>query len=379
MVTPSLPTVPGSHADTRSPEVATGRKAKLAAKSIVKPAAKPLSKPASKPVAKPVLPQKVHVSQPPPESAQPLTTAIVQRSPPVAPQVLKGTETPVKGAAAEPGMPPPLALDRGSVTGSSEASSARSTAPVAAVPLQVEATTARPPRQMQIATQVVRLPVGDSWMEMVQLPGGVLSMGSHDGDIDERPVHEVTLPPFRLGRLEVTQGQWQAVMGVSPSAVGDCADCPVGNVSWDDTQRFITRLNQQTGHSFRLPSEAEWEYACRAGGSEPYCGDADVAQVAWYADNSGGRVQLAGRLAPNGFGLHDMSGNLYEWVADCWHSSYTDAPQDGTAWLQGECQRRVLRGGAWYYSAAYARATYRNSNTPQSRFLIYGFRLAQDE
>jgi formylglycine-generating enzyme required for sulfatase activity len=257
--------------------------------------------------------------------------------------------------------------------------SANSPAPVATAPLKGEATTARPPRQIQITTRVERVPVGATWIAMVELPGGILSMGSLDGDIDERPVHGVTLSPFRIGRLEVTQGQWRAVMGDSPLAVGDCDDCPVEGVSWDDTQRFITRLNQQTGHSFRLPSEAEWEYACRAGGSEPYCGDADVAQVAWYVGNSGGRVQPAGRLAPNGFGLHDMSGNLYEWVADCWHGSYTDAPRDGAPWLQGECQRRVLRGGAWYYSAAYARATYRNANTPQSRFLIYGFRLAQDE
>jgi formylglycine-generating enzyme required for sulfatase activity len=226
---------------------------------------------------------------------------------------------------------------------------------------------------------VERLPVGDTLLEMVKLTGGTFLMGSNAGDVDERPVHEVSIRPFRIGRFEVTQRQWQGVMGTNPSYFAECADCPVDSVSWEDIQLFLAKLNQQPGKPFRLPSEAEWEYACRAGEDTAYCGDSDETQNAWFAANSGGRSQPVGKLAPNGFGLYDMSGNAYEWVADCWHSGYGDAPADGAAWSAGDCQRRVLRGGAWYYAPAYGGATYRNANTPYSRFVIYGFRLAQDE
>jgi formylglycine-generating enzyme required for sulfatase activity len=226
---------------------------------------------------------------------------------------------------------------------------------------------------------VERVPIDSTFFEMVLLDGGSFLMGSQDGDDDESPVHEVTLRPFSIGRYEVTQRQWEIVMGTRPSYFTACADCPVDGVSWNDTQLFIAELNRQSGKQFRLPSEAEWEYACLAGGSETYCGDSDETRVAWYAENSGGSSQPVGLLAPNGFGLYDMSGNAYEWVADCWHGGYGDAPVDGSAWASGDCQRRVLRGGAWYYAAAYALSTYRNANTPGSRFITYGFRLARDE
>ncbi len=234
-------------------------------------------------------------------------------------------------------------------------------------------------KRRPLSVQVERTRIGNSRIEMVKLPGGKFQMGSSDGDFDERPVHEVTLRPFQLGRFEVTQKQWSSVMGSIPSYLNDCADCPVGNVSWEDTQLFIEKLNRQTGRKFRLPSEAEWEYACLAQGSDNYCGGSDETQVAWFAQNSGGRSQPVGQLEPNAFGLHDMSGNAYEWVADCWHGGYLEAPSDGRAWVSGDCQRRVLRGGAWYYAPGYAVATYRNANTPHSRFIIYGFRLAHDD
>ncbi len=204
-------------------------------------------------------------------------------------------------------------------------------------------------------------------------------MGSTEGDVDERPMHEVLLPPFKMGRFEVTQKQWLSVMGTNPSYFGDCDDCPVDNVSWDDAQRFIDKLNQLTRRQFRLPSEAEWEYACLAGGDDSYCGGSDETRIAWFSENSQGRSQSVGQLESNAYGLHDMSGNAYEWVADCWHDGYGEAPVDGRAWESGDCQRRVLRGGAWYYASGYAQATYRNANTPFSRFIIYGFRLAHDE
>lgn len=234
-------------------------------------------------------------------------------------------------------------------------------------------------RKRSVTAKIETIHIGDTRIEMVRLRGGYFEMGSNSGDVDELPLHPVTLPAFSIGRYEVTQRQWVGVMGSNPSHFNDCSDCPVDNVSWDDAQQFIVKLNQQTGKQFRLPSEAEWEYACGAGGNETYCGDSDETQVAWYAQNSGGRSHPVGRLEPNAFGLHDMSGNAYEWVADCWNDGYSGAPTDGQAWNRGECQRRVLRGGAWYYAPAYAASTYRNANTAYSRFIIYGFRLAHDE
>ncbi len=230
----------------------------------------------------------------------------------------------------------------------------------------------------RLPVKIDRVTVGGSQIEMVQLRGGTFQMGSNDGDYDERPLHKVSLRPFSIGRYEVTQRQWKDVMGDNPSYFDDCADCPVDSVSWIDIQHFITKLNQLTAKQFRLPSEAEWEYACRSGDDEAYCGGSDETQVSWYLENSGGRSQPVGRLASNAFGLHDMSGNAYEWVEDCWHGGYGEAPTNGQAWSDGDCQRRVLRGGAWYYASKYSAATYRNANLPYSRFIIYGFRLAHD-
>lgn len=236
-----------------------------------------------------------------------------------------------------------------------------------------------PKRKHYPAAKIERITLPNGRLEMVVLPAGSFVMGSRDGDDDERPPHQIFIPSFSIGRFEVTQRQWEGVMGDNPSYFKGCAECPVDSVSWHDIQKFLTKLNKLSGRKFRLPSEAEWEYACRAGGNDPYCAEGEALDVAWLAGNSGGQSQPVGRLEPNGFGLHDMSGNAYEWVEDCWHGGYDGAPLDGSAWVGGlECQRRVLRGGAWYYSPDYALATYRNANTPASRFIIYGFRLALD-
>lgn len=229
-----------------------------------------------------------------------------------------------------------------------------------------------------LPVELTKVSVGSSQLELVNLPGGRFTMGSEGGESDERPLREVVLRPFLIGRYEVTQREWRSVMGNNPSFFSDCADCPVDNVSWDEIQNFLDKLNRRTGKRFRLPTEAEWEYACKAGGEGVYCGGSDETRVAWFFQNSSGRPQPVGQLLPNRFGIYDMSGNIYEWVADCWHDSYDGAPADGSVWTGGDCQRRVLRGGAWYYAAAYAGATYRNANTPSSRFIIYGFRLAHD-
>jgi formylglycine-generating enzyme required for sulfatase activity len=215
-------------------------------------------------------------------------------------------------------------------------------------------------------------------MVLVKVAGGTYTMGDTfgDGDGNERPTHEVTLDDFYIGRYEVTQAQWEAVMGSNPSYFTSCgANCPVEEVSWNDVQTFITNLNQMRGTQYRLPTEAEWEYAARSGGrSERYSGGADVNAVAWYWENSGSTTHPVGGKQANGLGLYDMSGNVWEWVND-WYGSYNGALQTNpTGPSTGS--NRVLRGGSWSYDAIYVRASSRDYDYPDSRDYVLGFRLA---
>ena len=212
--------------------------------------------------------------------------------------------------------------------------------------------------------------------EMVVIPAGSFEMGSYSGNSDEKPVHRVAVKSFALGKTEVTQGQWRSVMGSNPSRSSGCGDdCPVDQVGWDDAKTFIQRLNTKTGKIYRLPSEAEWEFACRAGGIHAYCGSDSIESVAWYKSNSGGKTHLVAGKQPNAWGLHDMSGNVWEWTEDCWNGSYNGAPGDGSAWTSGECGRRVLRGGSWFESPLTAAFRIRTDST--FRDYLYGFRLAR--
>ena len=215
--------------------------------------------------------------------------------------------------------------------------------------------------------------------EMVVIPAGSFEMGSSDGASDEGPVHRVDIArPFALGKYEVTQGEWRALMGNNPSDFKDCGDrCPVENVSWEDAQSFVQRLNERTGKRYRLPSEAEWEYACRGGGQDTYCGGEDVDALGWYDKNSGGQAHPVGQKQANGYGLYDMSGNVWEWTEECYHDSYAGAPGDGSAWTEGDCGRRVLRGGSWNYFADDLRAAYRIVYVPGIRLGNVGFRVAR--
>ncbi|MBF0424187.1 MAG: SUMF1/EgtB/PvdO family nonheme iron enzyme, partial [Magnetococcales bacterium] len=172
--------------------------------------------------------------------------------------------------------------------------------------------------------------------DFVIVSGGTFEMGCgswQSGCFDnEKPVHSVTVGSFEIGKYEVTQKQWKAVMGSNPSSFSSCGDdCPVEMVTWNDTQDFIAKLNQQEkGCTYRLPTEAEWEYACRSGGKqEKYCGGNDVDQVAWYGSNSGNKTYPVGRKVANGLGAYDMSGNVWEWVAD-WYGSdyYASSPKE---------------------------------------------------
>jgi formylglycine-generating enzyme required for sulfatase activity len=220
--------------------------------------------------------------------------------------------------------------------------------------------------------------------EMVAIPPGSFDMGSTNGDSDEKPQHRVSIAQaFALGKTEVTQGQWKAIMGSNPSRFTQCGDnCPVERVSWNDAQEFIRKLNAQTGKQYRLPSEAEWEYACRAGQQTKYCGSDDLGSVAWYgayADPVGNSAKSTNPVASrqaNAWGLYDMSGNVWEWVEDSHHDSYNGAPADGSAW-QGDGAKRVLRGGSWLNIPQFARAACRFRNEPAIRLDGIGFRLAR--
>ena len=235
-------------------------------------------------------------------------------------------------------------------------------------------------------------------------PGGTFRMGdlSGEGYDFERPVHTVTVRPFKLGKYEVTFAQWHACVvdggcgGYQPDDEGwSRGNWPVINVSWDDAQSFITWLNGKTGGGYRLPTEAEWEYAARAGSSTKYhFGDAET-QLCRYAnhaetstdfdwrnescsDSIGEHTTAVGRYQPNRHGLYDMYGNVYEWVQDCWNDSYTGAPSDGSAWKSENCSQRVTRGGSWGDGPWVLRSAFRFRSTRPNRYYALGFRLAQD-
>ena len=217
-------------------------------------------------------------------------------------------------------------------------------------------------------------------IEFVWVPAGEFRMGStsEEADHDEQPLTRVRISRgYWLGKYEVTQGQWQAVMGSNPSEFDECGpNCPVENVLWDDVQEFIRKLNARAGgNRYRLPTEAEWEYAARAGTTGDRYGNLDA--IAWYEDNSGRRTHPVGRKAPNAWGLHDMLGNVWEWVED-WYGDYpggtvTDPTGSGSGWV------RMLRGGSWVNIAGYCRASDRTLILPGDRLSYLGFRLLRTE
>jgi len=221
--------------------------------------------------------------------------------------------------------------------------------------------------------------------EMVRLPGGKFWMGSMSGDPkvedNEKPRHEVKVRPFAIGKFEVIQAQWLVITGDNPSKNFGCANCPVEQVSFDDVQIFIQKLNVKTGKHYRLPTEAEWEYACRAGVDlNKYCGGDNGGAVAWNMDNSDFTTHLVGQKQANGFGLYDMSGNVWEWTQDCWHDNFQGAPVDGSAWLaagQANCDR-VGRGGSRFNLDWDVRSSSRYGYASSYRLEIQGFRLAHD-
>lgn len=224
----------------------------------------------------------------------------------------------------------------------------------------------------------LRLKMG---MELVLVPGGEFAMGSSEAGLPaERPQRTVRVEPFYLGRYEVTQAQWRAVMGENPSAIKDPRR-PVEQVTWEQAQEFVGRLNRlENTNKYRLPTEAEWEYAARAGSTTAYPRGDDaqgLEEFAWFGQQGNVGTRPVGQRRPNAFGLYDMLGNVWEWVQDCWVADYAGAPQDGRPQLNGDCSVRVLRGGGWNSEAAYVRFAVRGSYVPDLNDPSNGLRLAR--
>lgn len=229
---------------------------------------------------------------------------------------------------------------------------------------------------------------------MIHIKGGTFEMGDVFGEglESEKPVHNVTVRDFYLCKYPVTQGQWQAIMGKNPSYFKGNEMLPVENVSWDDAQAFIKKLNEKTGLNYRLPSEAEWEYAAREGGKKVRFGNGkDIADPTEMNFNASEQYKQpysrvgeycqkttpVDHFPPNALGLHDMSGNVWEWCEDRWHDNYQGAPADGSAWITGDNDRRVCRGGSWDFNPEYCRSAYRGWSWAVSRYDYLGFRLAR--
>jgi len=250
----------------------------------------------------------------------------------------------------------------------------------------------------------------DITLEMVAIPGGTFTMGTEDEEIErlvkkfdwqyfsrEKPQHQVTLPSFYMGKYPITQAQWQAIaatakididLETNPSNfTGN--ELPVERVTWYQATEFCKRLSRETKQEYRLPSEAEWEYACRAGTTTPfYFGETITGKLAnhnasnTYADEPKGEYRKettpVGQFPPNAFGLYDMHGNVWEWCADTWHDNYDGAPTDGSVWTKNRNDNRSpLRGGSWYNDPDNCRSAYRNISLLRrgNAFSYYGFRV----
>jgi formylglycine-generating enzyme required for sulfatase activity len=237
---------------------------------------------------------------------------------------------------------------------------------------------------LEVLKALGRAGSGLDWMSptvgvMKWIPAGSFTMGSAEGEgeSNEHPAHKVTLTGgFWLMEHEVTQGEWASVMGSNPSYFSRCGtSCPVEQVSWDDAQAFIKKVSSRDGIAYRLPTEAEWEYAARGGQSYAYAGGNEAGAVAWTSENSGSTTHAACEKARNGYGLCDMSGNVWEWVSD-WYGAYpSGAVTDPDGVSAGS--DRVLRGGSWVSYPANARVASRHGRTLGYRRDRLGLRLAR--
>jgi formylglycine-generating enzyme required for sulfatase activity len=226
--------------------------------------------------------------------------------------------------------------------------------------------------------------------EMIVIPSGSFNMGSTEGETNEQPVHLVTIAkPFAMSMTEITQAQWKNIMGNEPSRFSNCGvNCPVEQVSWETVQEFVRKLNSKTGKQYRLPNEAEWEYAARAGSTSKYpWGEQASHEFANYGEDDCCMGLALGRdqwvdtspvssFPPNAFGLYDMVGNVWEWVEDSYHDDFNDAPSVNVAW-SGDGSTHVVRGGSWNFDPEFMRVSIRSRFAPEIRINSIGFRLAR--
>ena len=218
--------------------------------------------------------------------------------------------------------------------------------------------------------------------EMVSIPGGTFAMGSDD-DPSEKPIHRVTIKPFAISKFPVTVREWNACVAAKSCTYVPTGkdDAPVANLSWADAQQFVEWLSKVTQKPFRLPSEAEWEYAARGGTRTNFWwGDqlqADMANCKGCNQPYDASQPLkVGSFKPNPFGLYDMGGNIHQWVADCWHKNYQGAPSDGSPWVDNDCLSHVMRSGSWKNDPSYVRPSSRDHYDTGVRYPTHGFRVA---
>ncbi len=219
---------------------------------------------------------------------------------------------------------------------------------------------------------------------MIEIPAGSFVMGvpeNGNGSDKEKPQRTVSIAAFSIGKYEVTQAEWVAIMGSNPSENGG-DDSPVDHVSWEMAQQFVVKLSKLTGKKYRLPSEAEWEYAARAGTNKEFYDSDEPASMdayAWFRANAGMEVHSVGSKKPNRFGLYDMYGNVWEWTQDCWNPDYKGAPATQAAWEQGSCESRVNRGGAWVSTARMLRSAFRSRFSLELKSPYFGLRVARSD
>jgi formylglycine-generating enzyme required for sulfatase activity len=255
----------------------------------------------------------------------------------------------------------------------------------------------------QAQAQILSENINGIILDLAVIPAGTFLMGSPSNELQryesQEPQHTVNIASFLIGQYAVTQAQWRAVAGLpkcridlksDPSYFTGDNNLPVEQVNWFEAVEFCDRLSQFTGRTHRLPSEAEWEYACRAATTTPfYFGETITSDLVNYNDYNGNytygsgpkgiyreKTTVVGSFLPNTFGLYDMHGNLWEWCADPWHKNYNSAPTDGSVWESGgDTQLRVIRGGSWYEVPGNCRGAYRGRNVPDSRNRSHGFRV----
>jgi formylglycine-generating enzyme required for sulfatase activity len=226
--------------------------------------------------------------------------------------------------------------------------------------------------------------------EMVVIPAGSFVMGTPDStrsapndssNDKEKPARTLQMKSFSLGKYEVTQAEWVALMGENPSE-NEGQNFPVDHVSWEMAQSFVEKLSKLTGKKYRLPSEAEWEYAARAGTSKEYYDSDEIASLdayAWFGANSDKEAHAVGLKKPNRFGLYDMHGNVWEWTQDCWNPDYKGAPETQAAWEEGNCESRVNRGGSWFNVARMLRSAFRSRFATTLKSPYFGLRVARSD